>query len=270
VANSWNQYYVDEPGTDWWYKRWLQIQEIADSGDTYTTVQDAKYIATRNTLEVFGVEEMADSNFLVWGYEQPTTGYTYLPEIENWDSPVRRAFLMMLNENFDSLWHRTYYHPDDDWLQCYSEYRITDVAPLEGGGFITSGWGKIHDMDDLPQIWLMRLDEYGCLEPGCQNIDVTEIVLGFENSMSVFPNPVKDICTIEWTVDKVSTIEKNFSQSELIITDTQGRELQRLPVNNFGNHHQMQVDMSGYASGMYQLHWVSGSAWLDTVQIVKE
>jgi hypothetical protein len=270
LANGWNYFFVDEPGTGWWYRTWLQFQKIEDLGDSYNIEADVKYAPTTNVQEVFGIEEMPDSNLLAWGIVQNTSGDTYDTINQIWTKPVERGFLMMLNADLDSLWFRTYYHPDDDWLQMHSEYLISDVAPLEDGGFVTCGWGDIHDLGNLQQVWLMRLDEYGCLEPGCQNIDITEIVLGFENSMSVFPNPVKDICTIEWSVDKLSTIEKNFSPSELIITDTQGREMQRLPVNNFGNHHQMQVDMSGLASGLYQVHWVSGGAWLDTVQVVKE
>ncbi len=210
--------------------------------------------------------------------QSPDNGFVMVGGIENssfW--PIAEpmvgfhfSYIAKADADGNLLWRRNYtFSPDTsmfvgDWNELY------DIELAPDGGYVACGYLNDFDLSPQYQAWVIKVDEYGCLEPGCQNIDVTEIVLGFENSMSVFPNPVKDICTIEWNVDKVSTIEKNFSQSELIITDTQGREIQRLPISNFGNQHQMQIDMSGYASGMYQVHWVSGSAWLDTVQVVKE
>jgi Secretion system C-terminal sorting domain len=270
LANSWNYFYVDEPGTDWWYRTWLQFQKINDLGDTYNIETDVKYVATRNVLDAYGIEEMTNGNLLTWGIVQSTAGDTYDTANQIWTKPVERGFLMMLNSDLDSLWFRTYYHPDDDILQMHSEYLISDVAPLEDGGFVTCGWGDIRDLGNLQQVWLMRLDEYGCLEPGCQNVNVTEIVLGFENSMTLFPNPVHDMCTIQWNLENISALQNNFSNTELVVTDSQGREVKRLPISNFGNHHKIQIDVTDFSAGIYQAHWVSGSSWLDTVQIVKE
>lgn len=270
LANSWNYFYVNEPGSDWWYRVWLQFQKIEDLGSTYTIEQDIKYAPTRNVLDAYGIEEMANGNLLTWGITQNTGGDTYDTVNQIWTKPTERGFLMMLNSDLDSLWFRTYYHPDDDILQMHSEYLISDVAPLEDGGFVTSGWGDIREEGNLHKVWLMRLDEYGCLEPGCHTVAVNEIVVGFENSMLVYPNPVRDFCTLAWSLEDAGSIEKNFNSTELVITDTQGREVYRSPIPNFGQNYQMQLDVSSYSSGLYYAHWVSGSTWLDTVSIVVE
>ncbi len=270
LVNSWNYDFVDEPGTGWWYRKWLQLQKIEDLGDSYNIEEDLKYAHTTNVLDAYGIEEMVDSNLLVWGIIQSTAGDTYDTINQLWTKPTERGFLMMLNSELDSLWFRTYYHPDDDWLQMYSEYLISDVAPLENGGFVTCGWGDIRDMGDLHQVWLMRLDEYGCLEPGCQNVNPTEIVVGYENSIQVYPNPVVDVCTLQWNAELASKVQSNFSESQIIIIDAMGREVQRQPVNNFGSQFQLQIDMSSFSPGLYQAHWVSGGSWLDSVQIIKQ
>ncbi len=267
VANNWN---VSSGTISQYYNKRFQFSIIEDQGDGLN-IEEVKYGFSYNYGEIFGMQELPNDEYLCWGEYGTNEGCEYMSEA--WgnlpDRPYVRGYLFKVNQALDSLWLRTYYFPDnDDSLEFYSNFYITDVAPLESGGFVTCGWGQIHDENDLEKVWLMRLEQYGCLEPGCQNINVSEIVLGFENSMSVFPNPVKDRCTIEWSVDKISTIEKNFSQSELIITDTQGREIERLPISNFGTNYQIQIDMSGCASGVYQVHWVSGGSWLDTVQVV--
>lgn len=270
TANGWNVSSSSESGSDWWYRSKLQFQKITDLGTSYTIDQDVKYAPTRNVQEVFGVEELNDGNFIAWGYMQSTAGDTFDTINQIWTKPFTRAFLIKLDENLDSLWMRTYYHPSDYWLQCYSHYRFSDVAPLEDGGFVTCGWARIHELQYLEKVWLTRLDEYGCVEPGCQNVDVDEIVIGYENAMNAYPNPTSGNCTLEWNLENFEIIEKNFSKTEVILIDPVGREIQRIPIQGFCNHKQITLDLHGLPSGIYQAHWVSGATWLDSVKVVKE
>lgn len=270
TANSWNVSSSSESGSDWWYRKKLQFQKITDLGTSYTIDQDVKYAPTRNVQEVFGVEELNDGNFIAWGYMQSTAGDTFDTINEIWTKPFTRAFLIKLDENLDSLWMRTYYHPSDSLLQCYSHYRFSDLDPLEDGGFVTCGWARIRELQNLEKVWLTRLDEYGCVEPGCQNVNVSEIVIGYENAMSVYPNPTSGNCTLEWNLENFEIIEKNFSKTEVILIDPVGREIQRIPIQGFCNHKQITLDLHGLPSGIYQAHWVSGATWLDSVKVVKE
>jgi hypothetical protein len=144
------------------------------------------------------------------------------------------------------------------------------VAPLEEGGFVTCGWARIRELQNLEKVWLTRLDEYGCVEPGCQNVNVSEIVIGYENAMSVYPNPTSGNCTLEWNLENHEIIEKNFSKTEVILIDPVGRDIQRIPIQGFCNHKQITLDLHGLPSGIYQAHWVSGATWLDSVKVVKK
>jgi hypothetical protein len=270
TANGWNVSSSNESGSDWWYRSKLQFQKITDLGTSYSIDQDVKYAPTRNVQDVFGVEELNDGNFIAWGYMQSTAGDTFDTINEIWTKPFTRAFLIKLDENLDSLWMRTYYHPSDYLLQCYSQYRFTDVAPMEDGGFVTCGWARIQELQNLEKVWLTRLDEYGCVEPGCQNVNVSEIVVGYENAMSVYPNPTSGNCTLEWNLDNHEIFEMNFSKTEVILIDPVGREIQRIPIHGFCNHKQIPLDLHGLPTGIYQAHWVSGATWLDSVKVVKE
>lgn len=269
TANSWNtSTNPGEEGFNWWQYKKIQLQRIQDFDSTYSIIQDKKYAPSNNVCDVFGIEEMTNNNILTWGTIVANEGADFADGL--WSLPYERGFLFMCNENLDSLWFRSYVMLDDDPLQQYSKYLISDVATIDDGGFVTTGWGKIHDLGLMNEVWLMRLDEYGCLEPGCQNVNPTEIVVGYENSIQVYPNPVVDVCTLQWNAELASKVQSNFSESQIIIIDAMGREVQRQPVNNFGSQFQLQIDMSSFPSGLYQAHWVSGGSWLDSVQIIKQ
>jgi hypothetical protein len=207
---------------------------------------------------------------LLWGRFVTRQGSDTLPNSTDPDLPYVRGYLLRLDENLDSLWMRTYVYPEDDLGQWINEYQITDVATLPDGGFVTCGTAKRHSIGGITQMWLMRLDEYGCLEPGCQNVSVSEIAMGFENTMSVYPNPVTDRCTVVFNSDRIKTIERQHPQTELIVTDLNGHQLHRQTLSAAQNGQRVELDFSAYASGSYQVHWISGSMWLDTLMVVKK
>jgi hypothetical protein len=188
-----------------------------------------------------------------------------------------KGCLMKLDMNRDSVWMRSYAYynnaldGDDPWQ--VGEHYILDSKPTPDGGWVCSGyvWQLYSDPNPfLNTPWLFKVDSLGCLEPGCQNVGVKEIVIGLQNTMSVYPNPVVDVCTLQWNVELASKVQSNFSESQIIIIDAMGREVQRQPVNNFGSQFQLQIDMSSFSPGLYQAHWVSGGSWLDSVQIIKQ
>ena len=269
VGNSWNvSVNPGEGGVGWWSTSWIEVTEIKDLGTTYEIENQRYFDATTVVQEVYGIEKLGDSNYVVWGTTNSEAGATD-DEFGNPSLPYVRGYILVLDENLDSVWMRTYYMDDTDPLQCWSEYRISDVAPVESGGFVTTGWGVVHALDDLYQVWVMRLDEFGCLEPGCQNVNVSEVVIGLENTMTVYPNPVVDFCTIEFNISNPESHQMDFNDTELVLIDIQGKEVQRMSIPNFGNTYQVRLDVQSLPAGSYQAHWVKNNSWLDSVQIIK-
>ena len=201
-----------------------------------------------------------------------TEGYALVGRQPSVPYPFKKAFILKLDVNLDSLWFRKYYYYLSDDFQTI--HTSTCVKSTSDGGFVCAGYitqgffGVPNPGLDVP--WIFKTDQFGCLEPGCQLVDVDEIVIGMENSMNVFPNPVASDCNIKWSLANPLQIEKDFGNSTLIITDITGREMHRQNLSHITDGQVISIDMNDYAAGIYIAHWVSGSTWLDSVQVVKE
>jgi type IX secretion system substrate protein len=90
----------------------------------------------------------------------------------------------------DSTWIRRYAFLD----QQSSAHTIYDLKETPDGGFILCGEARDYSgTDSIPQqAWLLKLDEYGCLVPGCYT--ATEEPAGGEPaiSLAIYPNPASD------------------------------------------------------------------------------
>ncbi|MFQ5446166.1 MAG: T9SS type A sorting domain-containing protein [Saprospiraceae bacterium] len=90
----------------------------------------------------------------------------------------------------DSIWIRRYAFLD----QQSSAHTIYDMKECPDGGFILCGEARDYSgTDTIPQqAWLLKLDEYGCLVPGCYT--ATEEPAGGAPaiSLAIYPNPTSD------------------------------------------------------------------------------
>jgi hypothetical protein len=182
--------------------------------------------------------------------------------------------LLKLDSNRDSLWRRTYSYynnPPEIQFAAFAKHYLLDSKPTPDGGFVCSGWIEQQQQDPNPFLktpWLFKVDSLGCLEPGCQDVGVSEIVIGLQNTMSVYPNPASSIANIAFSFPSDYAPPKN---SELVVIDMQGREVLRQSANIYGQSNtSVELDVSRLPGGMYTVHWVSGNAWLDSVKLVKE
>ncbi len=68
---------------------------------------------------------------------------------------------------------------------------LYDFVELADGGIVAAG-ERIDWFTDYPQQgWLLRLDSYGCLVPGCQTVGVKENE-DVSHYLSLYPNPFSD------------------------------------------------------------------------------
>ncbi|MCO6490633.1 MAG: hypothetical protein J5I98_19615 [Phaeodactylibacter sp.] len=116
------------------------------------------------------------------------------------------------------LWKRYYQHIPSQRTRHY----INDLAQAPGGGFIMVG--EVRDTVNAPrqQGWLLKVDEYGCLVPGC------ELLQSAGDSKSpadlprllLYPNPAAAALQVYCSAPAGG--EYHFR-----ILDTQGREWRR-------------------------------------------
>jgi hypothetical protein len=92
----------------------------------------------------------------------------------------------------DSLWTRYIHHVSTH----FAENEIYDMEAAPDGGFILCG--KIIDFEnptqeDPPQQgWLLKIDEHGCLVPGCHLTTATEELSEASFQIKTYPNPATD------------------------------------------------------------------------------
>jgi hypothetical protein len=99
-----------------------------------------------------------------------------------------RGWIGKVSLNGDSIWTRKFIGIDNN----NNRHQIYDLKETPDGGFILCGESKNPDADSIPQqAWLLKLDPYGCLVPGCHLIDATEETKP-EIKLAIYPNPTSD------------------------------------------------------------------------------
>ena len=141
---------------------------------------------------------------------------------ENW---FFSGVLAKISPDGELLWKRYYQHIVGEGPRHY----INDLAQAPGGGFIMAG--EVRDTVNAPrqQGWLLKVDEYGCLVPGCELVSGVEEEKSSDDSKSsddctllLYPNPVAEALQVYFTAPAGG--EHHFR-----ILDAQGREWRRFP-----------------------------------------
>jgi hypothetical protein len=254
-----------------------EIDELAFEGNLYTTLID------QNNDETFS-DSTSTKNYLYTLMGSFTdflpiedggyfiTGSSFFGSLSSIGEERHKGFILRLDENRDSLWLRSYlYFNNPMGPNGLTEHYILDSKLSSDGGLVCCGWIQQKQQDPSPLLqtpWLFKVDSLGCLEPGCQFVHVSEIVIGLENAMSIFPNPVSDVAHI------VFSFPENFSapqHSELVVLDMQGKEVSRHQLALAGAYNeQVELQVTELAAGIYTIHWVNENQWLDSVKLVKE
>lgn len=96
-----------------------------------------------------------------------------------------QGWLIAINKQGDSLYQRLY-NSNLKWPERISYIHKTN------DGFIMSGNG-VNPEDSIPNqdAWLLKVDTFGCLTPGCQLVGIDNIPFSREE-IKIYPNPAKD------------------------------------------------------------------------------
>jgi hypothetical protein len=257
--------------------RYLIIRKIQDAPQQgFETIFERQHFLFGGDLQISSIQEMSNGDYMIWGQVASIAGanltFNSQGYVTNSDQPLLRGFLFRVSADFDSLWCRTYFQPDTaQYPFRRNRFIIKDIDFDSQGNIYTVGEGSyIINQNSVQKLWVMKVDEYGCLEPGCQFVDVDEVVVGYEQSMTVYPNPTQGLATIQFSIGNPAALSGNFSETKLIVTDMQGRRVMEKKMPSMGSNYQTTIDLSGEPAGLYYVQWVSGSSWLDQVSVVKE
>ena len=131
-----------------------------------------------------------------------------------------RGWIAKISNDGDSLWKREYVVLDNG----FNHHEIYDMKETPDGGLIICGESRDRTpgVDTPQQAWLMKLDSFGCLVPGCQLIDATEEAQA-QGTLLLYPNPARDYLNFFYR----PAPGQNSRELSFHIFDASGRELQR-------------------------------------------
>jgi hypothetical protein len=174
--------------------------------------------------------------------------------------------------NGEQQWFHKYSYAEG-WDPA-SYHEMWDFTILPDGGYALVGWVFQSQFQDFrsQDIWLMRVDSDGCLEPGCLTVGINEQVAGLQEVMSVYPNPLQAGTAVTIRFEEVIGAQMPYAEqdTELVLIDALGREVFREALPQQGSNASFSHALTPPAlpSGLYTVHWKKESRWFDSIQLV--
>ena len=138
------------------------------------------------------------------------------------------------------------------------------------GGAIFTGLARQGQDGEFPYrryTWVLKLDEYGCLTPGCQNVGVQDYELALQSALVLAPNPVSDQLSLTLPLPAGYTLH---GAVQAVVLDVQGNEVLRQNVSNLPTEIRSTLDVRALPSGLYYLHLRDEQKWLAGGKVLVE
>lgn len=178
--------------------------------------------------KVHGIYPDHNNGYILCGYRHD--------DVNGMDWMNSCGWICKIDEYGDSVWWREYEHFDDpEWHMN----NIHDLHLAPDGGYVAIGQSMT--VYDPQQVWLLKVDSFGCDTPGCQTVNVfepDEILVG---TLFVYPNPSSDRVTFKYT----NASRKN----SICIYNLYGIKQDEIVMPK--NQNQVQFDVSTYPPGVY-------------------
>ncbi len=200
-----------------------------------------------------GFLQLLDGNFLIYGRAEGLLNDIVDPG----------AFLAKFTPDGEILWIRVYRPELEESLQSINLNKthiptfLDNCVELPDGRILCSSTAR-YKLPDNPihsEIWLLMLDEQGCLFPDCEELTIitsTSSTLPTQSG-SIYPNPVSDILQVA-----------DVSFDSYIITDMMGRQVVK---GDFDSEIHLP---SSIPSGMYILQLVEDNQLKSVFKFLKQ
>ena len=189
-------------------------------------------------------------------------GIAYIKKSNEDDQHERAGWLTKVSPEGDSLWARHLYYLD---TLNYAN-RIMDLDNAPDGGYIIGGvsFKYAPDGEAQQQGWLLKVDQYGCLIPGCQG-DFVDTADEFSPSLFrilLYPNPAQEELYVHFQT-------RQFNRNNRFrIISLDGRVMREF--TSGGDEGTFIIPVRNYPSGMYVLEYYEAAQLIQTQQFVKE
>lgn len=239
--------------------------EIGNSPNIHTLVWDGlifKLDADRNLVwstPLRGDLPTGDTELTEMVEAPDGSGYVASGIILEYVSDVewyRTSWLVKVSPQGDSLWARRYTYFDGDFVAP----EVYDMKATPDGGYVLVGYSP---NVGLPAPgWIMKVDSFGCLIPGCQLTGTTEEHGKGKPWLAIYPNPTSDFLNFE--LRGVPTAR----DAAFRIVTMEGTVVQEIKAANLGAT--FIVPVSGWVSGVYFLQYVETGKVIASEKFVKQ
>ncbi|MBL7962668.1 MAG: T9SS type A sorting domain-containing protein [Flavobacteriales bacterium] len=171
--------------------------------------------------------------------------------------------LVRLDSAGSLVWRRYYQN------NTITDHYIYDLRRTLDGGFIMAGTA-FATLPVSQDAWLVKVDSFGCLVPGCQVFDgLQEQFTDLGEALHVFPNPAHGQVQVRVELPPGFAVQGPL-QLGLVSTDgrlVQQRNLGALPPGQQALH---TLPLTGLSAGLYHLHLTDGNRWLSGTKLIVE
>ena len=196
----------------------IEVLKIDRNGNT---IWDKQY----DTISIgnpYMIKVLNNGNIIVVG-----TGSTFYP----------LSWVLNLNTIGNEKYFRWFYKFDDSHTLDNTAW---DFCILDDNSIIVCG--DVQQDTMFQCLWLAKLDSFGCMQPGCQNVGIEEIKQE-KAEIKVYPNPAKDYFIVEYNI-----IDK-FDHATIEITDMLGHKIQEIVLNS--SKGQKIINTTTFTKGIY-------------------
>ncbi len=194
--------------------------------------------------------------------KEVTPGGDLISAGQNYVFPESYGTLLRTTSTGDSLWMRHYQYSDS--LVSNGRGVFRDVVPTPDGGFIAVGSAYSVSGIYTQDVWVVKVDSMGCLEPGCHLITGMETqITNLVGALKVWPNPVAAGSPVQVEVQ----LPEGFvmqGQLRLTVTDAVGRLLNEQQLRGPAG----QLTTDNWQPGVHHLHLHDNTRWIAGAKLV--
>ena len=186
------------------------------------------------------------------GYVASGIFLEYISDVE-W---YHTSWLVKVSPEGDSLWSRRYTYFDGEFVAP----EVFDMKATPDGGYVLVGFSR--NVGLPAPAWIMKVDSFGCLIPGCHLPNASGEKETATLSLAVYPNPVSDFLNFQL---RGVPLAKNAT---FRIVNMEGRVVQEIKSANVQATVTMPV--AGWPSGAYYLQCFKEGAVICSEKFIKQ
>ena len=199
----------------------------------------------------------SDGNILIVGYK--TTAEDF-------------GFMLKITQQGVPLWFRFISPPQAEGNDAGAEWtKILGITPTADGGYIMAGEyfsspGNLFP-DGIQTAIAVKVDEFGCLDPGCQIGDDINELTKANLGLQVYPNPANEIVNISVGENvKVKQVRIYEVMCRVVLVQDTYQSPQPPPPRGSS----ISLDVSGLVPGMYLLEVETKDGYREVKRLVIE